>query len=148
MPTPPLPDVPAPTGGYRNAPTGDPPYNGPTLPTLPTLDGTLVVDFALVGKAGIDASNAADTMAAAWTALHSAALFGAAPWGDDPALGQGFDQVFAQPRDDLLKAVQALPETLRKFAEALGAAHSALKNGDDDSMDLARSFRSPGTGGA
>ncbi|MGC0314699.1 hypothetical protein [Kitasatospora acidiphila] len=148
MPTPPLPDVPGPTGGYRNAPTGDPPYNGSTPPALPTLDGTLVVDFAQVGKAGIDASNAADTMAAAWTTLSSAALFGAAPWGDDPALGQGFDQVFAQPRDDLLKAVQALPDTLRKFAEALGAAHSTLENGDEKTNELAQSFPPPGTGGA
>ncbi len=147
MPTPPLPDVPGPTGGYRNAPTGDPPYNGPALPSLPTLDGSLVVDFALVGKAGADAVHAADTMAAAWTALNSAALFGAAPWGDDPALGQGFDQVFAQPRDDLLKAVQALPDTLRKLAVALGSAHGTLRKGDDTATELAQSFPPPGTGG-
>ncbi|GAA1986635.1 hypothetical protein [Kitasatospora viridis] len=148
MPTPPLPDVPGPTGGYRNAPTADPPYAGPPLPAVPALDGTLVVDFALVGRAATDAGKAADTMAGAWAALSSAALFGAAPWGDDPALGQGFDQVFAQPRDDLLKAVQALPDTLRKFADALGAAHGTLKNGDKAAEDLARSFPPPGTGGA
>ncbi|WP_327069457.1 hypothetical protein OG500_27060 [Kitasatospora sp. NBC_01250] len=140
--------MPSPTGGYRNAPTQDPPYNGPSLPTLPSLDGTLVVDFALIGKAGADAGNAADSMATAWTALSSAALFGAAPWGDDAALGQGFDQQFAQPRDDLLKAIQALPDTLKHLADALGGAHATLKSGDEQSKDLARSFLPPGTGGA
>ncbi|MFF7631931.1 hypothetical protein ACFZB9_02075 [Kitasatospora sp. NPDC008050] len=140
--------MPSPTGGYRNAPTGDPPYNGPGLPTLPSLDGTLVVDFSLVGKAGTDASNAADTMASAWTALSSAALFGADPWGDDAALGQGFDQEFAQPRDDLLKAIQALPDALKHLADALGGSHATLKNGDEKSKDLVQSFSPPGTGGA
>ncbi|GAB2716603.1 hypothetical protein [Kitasatospora kifunensis] len=148
MPTPPLPDVPSPTGGYRNAPTGAPPYNGPALPTLPTLDGTLVVDFALLGKAGIDAGNAADTMASAWTALSAAALFGAAPWGDDAALGQAFDQNFAQPRDDLLKAVQALPDALKHLADALGGTHATLKSGDEKSTELAQSLPPLGTGGA
>jgi hypothetical protein len=143
-----VPDVPGPTGGYRNAPTGAPPYNGPSLPTLPTLDNTLVVDFALIGKAGIDASNAADTASSAWTALSAAALFGAAPWGDDAALGQAFDQNFAQPRDDLLKALQALPDTLKHLADALGGAHATLKSGDEQAKDLAQVLPSPGTGGA
>lgn len=148
MPTPPLPDVPGPTGGYRNAPTGVPPYGGPAVPPVPSLDGTLVVDFALVGKAGADAGRAAEGMAAAWTALSSAALFGAAPWGDDPALGQGFDQVFAQPRDDLLKAVQALPDTLRKLADALGATRSTFERADEHATELAWTFPGPGSGGA
>ncbi|MDH6710141.1 hypothetical protein P3T27_006890 [Kitasatospora sp. MAA19] len=148
MPTPPTPDVPGPTGGYRNAPTGVPPYTGPPVPPLPTLDGTLVVDFALLGKAGVDAGNAADSMSTAWTALSAAALFGAAPWGDDPALGQGFDQVFAQPRDDLLKAVQALPDTLKHLAEALGGAHSTFRSADEHATELAASFPSAVPGGA
>ncbi|MFJ7277172.1 hypothetical protein [Kitasatospora sp. NPDC098663] len=115
---------------------------------MPSLDGTLVVDFALVGKAGAAAGKAAEGMAAAWTALSSAALFGAAPWGDDPALGQGFDQVFAQPRDDLLKAVQALPDTLRKLADALGATRSTFERADEHATELAWTFPGPGSGGA
>lgn len=94
LPRPTSPALPADTA---TRPPGSP-YTGPPVPPLPTLDGTLVVDFALLGKAGVDAGNAADSMSTAWTALSAAALFGAAPWGDDPALGQGFDQVFAQPR--------------------------------------------------
>lgn len=86
MSTPPekTPDVPGPTGGYRNAPVSDPPYNGSSpsqLPPLPTLDGSLVVDFSLLAKAGGDASSAAATMDSAWQALSAVALFGAAPWG-------------------------------------------------------------------
>ncbi|MGW1467842.1 hypothetical protein ACWCPT_26260 [Streptomyces sp. NPDC002308] len=90
--------------------------------------GVLAVDFQALERAIAEAEEAAE--AATGLAEHLASAVqrsGPAPWGDDPALGQTFGSVFAEPRDALFHAVQALPQVLRNIADNLTAMDTGYR---------------------
>ncbi|MFE6904694.1 hypothetical protein ACFVFJ_49570 [Streptomyces sp. NPDC057717] len=84
--------------------------------------GLLVVDFEALERAIAEAEEAAEVASDLTKSVASAVhRSGPAPWGDDPALGQTFGTVFAEPRDALVQAVQGLPQVLRNIADNLSA---------------------------
>ncbi|MGW2282322.1 hypothetical protein [Streptomyces sp. NPDC001770] len=84
--------------------------------------GVFAVDFQALERAVAEAEEAAEDATGLAENLASAVRrSGPAPWGDDPALGQAFGSVFAEPRDALFHAVQALPQVLRNIADNLAA---------------------------
>ncbi|MGW2299351.1 hypothetical protein [Streptomyces violaceorubidus] len=122
--------VPSPPDGYRNVPVSAP---RPDLhiPSLPkgglSASGVLAVDFEALEHAIAEAEEAAEAVGDIAARLASVVQrSGAAPWGDDPALGQTFGGVFAEPRDALTQAVPGLQRVLRSIAENLGAMHTGF----------------------
>ncbi|MGW0855748.1 hypothetical protein [Streptomyces sp. NPDC002690] len=82
----------------------------------------LVVDFGELARAITEAEEAAEAAHDIAERLTGAVgRSGRAPWGDDPALGQTFGNLFAEPRDALVRCAQELPEVFRNVAEKLGS---------------------------
>ncbi|MGW7574830.1 hypothetical protein [Streptomyces sp. NPDC054765] len=87
--------------------------------------GVLAVDFEALEQAIAEAEEAADAAGSVAESMASAVQrSGAAPWGDDPALGQAFGSVFAEPRNALVQAVEGLPQVLRNIADNLSAMNT------------------------
>ncbi|MFE6894447.1 hypothetical protein [Streptomyces sp. NPDC057694] len=114
--------VPSPPDGYRNVPVSapDPDLHVPGMPGDGLPGGVLVVDYELLERAVSEAEEAAEAAdGLARSMANAVRRSGPAPWGDDPALGQTFGSVFADPRDALFQALQGLPQVLRNIAEDL-----------------------------
>ena len=143
----PAPDNPGTTGGYRNAPTGDPTvsWTPPTMPGGMTGGNLLVVDPALLSQAVTLLQAAAGDAEGASSAIASAVTAaGTAPWGDDPELGTGFAANFQQPQQDLLAAVNGIGTVLDKLATSLSGALQHFTMADEENQTVANVFPSPG----
>jgi uncharacterized protein YukE len=134
----PGPEVPDPVGGYRNAPVTAPGFTS-TVPDLPEgpprLSGVLYVDTDALDRAGAVAADAASEAGSDAQRLDSAVNRSrAAPWGDDPGLGQSFGSVFADPRHALLQAMDTLPEVLGDLADTLRQTSRTFADADGEAM--------------
>nr|BFD87812.1 hypothetical protein StreXyl84_72130 [Streptomyces sp. Xyl84] len=132
--------VPSPPDGYRNVPVSAPrpDLNVPRMPAGRGLSdgGHLVVDFEVLERAIAEAEDAAEAAGGLAESLASAVhRSGPAPWGDDPALGQAFGSVFAEPRDALFHAVQGLPKVLRNIASDLSAMDTRFHAAQEHAMN-------------
>jgi hypothetical protein len=140
------------SGGYRNAPVSSPSpdLQLPPAPTGPGAGDTLVVDLAALGKAVKAAQEAVGAaQKAAQPSQDAVSRSGAAPWGDDPGLGQAFGGVFAEPRNNLVEAVQKLPTVLQQMADNLTATQGVFADAEDASVhDATVLALNMGTGGA
>ncbi|WP_157849407.1 hypothetical protein [Streptomyces violaceorubidus] len=128
--------VPSPPDGYRNVPVSAP-QPDLHIPRLPegglSGSGVLAVDFEALAHAIAEAEEAAEAVGHIAERLTSAVQrSGAAPWGDDPALGQTFGSLFAEPRDALTQAVPGLQQVLRSMAENLGAMNTGFHGAQRD----------------
>jgi hypothetical protein len=95
--------------------------------------GVLVVDFEALEQAIAEAEEAAEAADGVAESMTSAVQrSGLAPWGDDPALGQTFGSVFAEPRGALVQAVQGLPQLLRNIADNLSAMNTGFHGAQQD----------------
>ncbi len=97
--------------------------------------GSLVVDFAALERAIAEAEEEAEAACGLAKSMASAVhRSGPALWGDDPALGQTFGAVFAQPREALFQAVQGLPQVLRNIADNLSATETAFHGAQESAV--------------
>jgi hypothetical protein len=133
------PAVPGPAGGYRNAPVSAPSPSLPLpgLPPVPGGSGTLVVDLSAL-TAAVQAAEAAVGQAqrAAADAEDATSRSGAAPWGDDPGLGQAFGAVFAGPRTSLAETVRELPSLFEQLADNLEATQRGFAGAQNTAVDM------------
>ena len=139
-------EVPGPVGGYRNVPVGAPGFD-PAVPTIPG-EPPALSDYVLVDASKIDmavnAVNEAATEAdrAARGMTMALGRSGPAPWGDDVALGQSFEAVFAESRQSLMHAVETLPTVLRGLINQLQQTSMAFTAADSEVAAMVQSLRS------
>ncbi|MFD6534384.1 hypothetical protein [Streptomyces sp. NPDC060184] len=137
--------MPSPPDGYRNVPVSAP-QPGLHVPDMlhggPSDGDLLVVDFGELAQAIAEAEEAAVAARDIAERLTSAVdRSGRAPWGDDPALGQTFGSLFAEPRDALVRCARELPEVFRNVAEKLGSASASFhetQRASEEAIFLAR----------
>ncbi|MFB7293295.1 hypothetical protein [Actinacidiphila glaucinigra] len=100
----------------------------------------LTVDLVMLQRAitaADEAAAAAGSLADTLTSRVHAS--GPAPWGDDPALGQTFGSVFAEPREILVQAVQGMPQVLRNIADNLAAMDRSYRGAEEAAIAAAQS---------
>ncbi|MFI5635618.1 hypothetical protein ACIA8E_41125 [Streptomyces sp. NPDC051664] len=102
----------------------------------------LVVDFGALAAA-VEAARIAAGVAHRAAADVQAAVqrSGAAPWGDDPGLGQAFGGVFAGPRGDLVQTVLELPSVLDGLADSLDVTRRGFVRAEDEALDAVVGMR-------
>ncbi|MGW0298796.1 hypothetical protein ACWDYK_19090 [Streptomyces anthocyanicus] len=107
--------------------------------------GILVVDFETLERSIAEAEEAAEAVGGLAKSMASAVhRSGPAPWGNDPALGQTFGTVFAEPRDALFQAVQGLPRVLRSIADSLRAVDTAFHEAQESAVSAIARERAQG----